>query len=133
MFLKALLFKLWLYFVAGSALIIQSELILVYFNTETKVICIKLFLQLYILRHWDLRYHRIINNPTCLNNRLQELSSCFLQSGYPKKMVQNVIDVKKRPRPLNYREKTNIPPFPVLWVQTYGPTTSFIQNLQWIL
>ena len=54
----------------------------------------------------------------------------YMPQNMPQKYGSKSDNVKKRPRPLNYREKTNIPPFPVLWVQTYGPTTSFIQNLQ---
>ena len=76
-----------------------------------------------------LRYHRIINDPTRLCKRLNELFTWFLKSGYPKKMVQKVMeDVKKRPRPLGPRETAREPPFPVLWLQTYGPATPSLQK-----
>ena len=37
-------------------------------------------------------------------------------------------DVLKRPRILDYKPKSNEPPFPVLWVQTFGPSTDQIMK-----
>ena len=37
-------------------------------------------------------------------------------------------DVLKRPRILDYKPKSNEPPFPVLWVQTFGPATNQIMK-----
>jgi len=77
-----------------------------------------------------LRYKRIINNPKTLKLRLDELRDCFLNSGYPLKMTNGIIeDVLSRTRNLEYKAKTKEAPFPVAWVQTYGPATSEIQTL----
>ena len=71
-----------------------------------------------------LRYRRIINCTDRLKVRLMDLKLCFLQSGYPNKMVQGVIDVVlQRPRSLEYKPKLDTPPFPVVWVQTFSPAT----------
>ena len=76
-----------------------------------------------------LRYNRIINNTETLSTRLDELQECFLRSGYPYKMVKGIMeDVLKRPRKLEYKEKSNETPFPVAWVQTYGPASNEIQH-----
>ena len=77
-----------------------------------------------------LRYKRIINNTDTLKLRLNELTGCFLNSGYPLKMVKGIMDdVIKRNRNLDYKVKRKEAPFPVAWVQTYSPATSEIQTL----
>ena len=65
-----------------------------------------------------------------MKKRLDELSECFFRSGYPKKMVLGVMsDVLKRPTVLEYKEKSTEPPFPVVWVQTYGPASRTIDKV----
>jgi len=77
-----------------------------------------------------LRYRRIINDDLRLHRRLEELEQCFLKSGYPKKLVKNIlIDVVKRKRNLDYTKKEASPPNKVLWVQTFGPATAPIKKL----
>jgi hypothetical protein len=77
-----------------------------------------------------LRYRRIINDHFRLVRRLEELKVCFINSGYPKKMLTGIIDdVLTRQRSLEYKIKSDAPPFPVVWVQTYGPATSHIKKL----
>ena len=77
-----------------------------------------------------LRYRRIINSDDLLKTRLDELSECFLRSGYPRKMVFGILsDVLKRPRVLEYKEKSTDPPFPVVWVQTFGPASETISKV----
>ena len=39
-----------------------------------------------------LRYRRIINDNIRLFRRLDELKTCFLNSGYPKKIIDNILD-----------------------------------------
>ena len=71
-----------------------------------------------------LRYRRIIKDDTLLSQRLDELGECFRRSGYPKKMVAGIMkDVPGRSRVLEYKVKESGAPFPVVWVQTYGPGT----------
>ena len=44
-------------------------------------------------------------------------------------MVRGILDdVLKRPRTLDYKSKSKDPPFPVLWVQTFGTATDQIQK-----
>ena len=77
-----------------------------------------------------LRYKRIINNTDTLKLRLDELRDCFLNSGYPLRMVKGIMDdVIKRARSLEYKDKPKEAPFPVAWVQTYGPASCEIQTL----
>lgn len=77
-----------------------------------------------------LRYHRLINCGILLLRRLVELKTCFVNSGYPAKMVDNIIDdVHKRPRHLSPSTRDKLPPNKVLWVQTYGPATEDYQNI----
>ena len=77
-----------------------------------------------------LRYRRIINDDDTLKVRLEDLQKCFLSSGYPKNMVKGIMDdVVKRKRTLDYRKKDGNSPFPVVWVQTFGPATSKINAL----
>ena len=77
-----------------------------------------------------LRYRRLINGEIRFLRRLQELKDCFVNSGYPKVMVEGIInDVSNRKRNLDYRKKDSIqPPNTILWVQTYGPATDDIQK-----
>ena len=77
-----------------------------------------------------LRYRRIINNDLTLKQRLDELHGCFISSGYPKYMVKGILnDVLHRKRSLNYSKKVEKAPFPVVWVQTFGPATPVISEL----
>ena len=70
-----------------------------------------------------MRYRRIINDDTRLSERLRELRSFFVDSGYPPRLVDTTIEeISRTPRTLAYREReekglgTDIP-----WVITYGP------------
>ena len=77
-----------------------------------------------------LRYRRIINNDETLKIRLDELQECFINSSYPKHMVRGILnDVLKRKRSLTYTKKADKAPFPVVWVQTFGPGTPIISEL----
>ena len=78
-----------------------------------------------------LRYQRIINNGVRLVRRLNDLKGYFLNSGYPSEMVEAVIDdVLKRKRNIENRDRTSDkPPFPVVWVQTYGPASDAIKSI----
>ena len=45
-------------------------------------------------------------------------------------MVQGIIDdVLTRKRTLEYQDKSDDPPFPVVWVQTFGPATPQIKKI----
>ena len=77
-----------------------------------------------------LRYKRIINDNIRLFRRLDDLKCCFLNSGYPKKLVENILeDVIKRPRNLDYKNQVKKPPNKVMWIQTFGPATDKIKQL----
>jgi len=77
-----------------------------------------------------LRYKRIINNGVLLVRRLSELKMCFLKSGYPKKMVEDIIaDVLPRRRNLDYNKKSDMPPYPVMWIQTFSSESDTIKQL----
>jgi len=77
-----------------------------------------------------LRYRRIINNDITLKERLEDLQLCFINSGYPKNMIKGIMeDVAYRKRTLDYRKKDAGAPFPVVWVQTFGPATPEISEL----
>lgn len=77
-----------------------------------------------------LRFRRLINDGVRFLRRLQELKECFVNSGYPKVMVEGIIkDVSARKRNLDYKEKdSKLPPNKVLWIQTYGPATNDIHK-----
>ena len=76
-----------------------------------------------------LRYRRIINHSIRLFRRLDELKTCFLNSGYPKKMIDNILDdAVKRPRNLNYKAMDKNPPYQVIWIQTFRPSTKEIRT-----
>ena len=77
-----------------------------------------------------LRYRRIINDDIKLFRRLDELKGCFIRSGYPKKMVENIFDdVVTRPRNLEYKKKEKKAPSVVMWTQTFGPETPVIKKV----
>ena len=60
-----------------------------------------------------LRYRRIINDNIRLFRRLDELKTCFLNSGYCKKIIDNILDdVVKRPRNLNFGPSTKAGTYP---------------------
>ena len=72
----------------------------------------------------------LINNNDTLKARLEDLQTCFINSGYPKFMVKGVLaDVLQRERSLVYKKKPDKAPFPVVWVQTFGPATPLIKDL----
>ena len=57
-----------------------------------------------IIYSQGLRYRRIINDGIRLFKRLSEFKICFLNSGYPEKLVDTILDdVVKRPRNLFYK------------------------------
>ena len=70
-----------------------------------------------------LRYRRIINVDSLLEERLEQLKSYFVDSAYPVSMVEGVIEeVKLKPRNLNYRENVeSAKDNTVSWIVTYGP------------
>ena len=80
-----------------------------------------------------LRYRRIINDEIGFMRRLRELiiiKDCFVNSGYPKRLVDGIIqDVSTRKRNLEYTKKdSKLPPNKVLWVQTFGTATDEIHK-----
>ena len=76
-----------------------------------------------------LRYRRIINSDATLRERLDDLTLCFINSGYPNNMIRGIMDdVAKRKITLDYRKKDAGAPFPVVWVQTFGPATPEISK-----
>ena len=70
-----------------------------------------------------LRYRRIINDDVILFQRLKELESNFLNSGYPKQLVESTIDpVSRSVTSLEPRNKADTPrKFVTPWLMTYGP------------
>ena len=61
---------------------------------------------------------------------MEELKLCFLKSGYPDRMVTGIIqDVLRRERRLDYQNKSKTAPFPVAWIQTYGPATEQLRDV----
>ena len=77
-----------------------------------------------------LRYKRIISNGVTLCRRLEELKVCFLRSGYPKKMLDKIIDdVLSRKRDISSKSRKKSRPNEILWVQTYGPATKDYINI----
>ena len=77
-----------------------------------------------------LRYQRVINDAPRLIQLLAELKDCFVRSGYPKKMIDGIIeDVLKRPRNLEPVKRQNTPPAKVLWVHTFGAQSDTIKQL----
>ena len=77
-----------------------------------------------------LRYHRIINDLSILKLRFKELEDYFIRSGYPKAMIQGGMnDVLSRKRSLEYKNKADTKPFPILWIQTYNAASDSIQSV----
>ena len=69
-----------------------------------------------------MRYRRIINNDSLLKDRLAQLKTFFIRSGYPVQLVSSILDdVAKKPRILDYVSRDNSKPFITPWVVTYGP------------
>ena len=59
--------------------------------------------------------------------RLDELHGCFISSGYPKYMVKGILnEVLGRKMSLKNSKRVEKAPFPVVWVQTFGPATPVI-------
>ena len=68
-----------------------------------------------------LRYRRIVNDDSILDERLRELSSFFERSSYPTDIIGEVIsDVRSMPRLLGYRNKDENPAVFTPWIITYG-------------
>ena len=57
------------------------------------------------------------------------IKTCFLISGYHKKMMDSILDDVKRPRNLNYKVNDKNPPNQVLWIQAFGPSTKEIRTV----
>lgn len=69
-----------------------------------------------------LRYRRIINDAVILEERLKELKGYFVNSGYPVKLVNSVLDpILKKPHCLEYVSNQADKKFVTPWVVTYGP------------
>ena len=71
-----------------------------------------------------MRYRRVINNNSVLQERLNELKTFFVGSGYPQTMVESILDpIPAKPRQLvQVHESTESPKqFITPWVVTYGP------------
>ena len=69
-----------------------------------------------------MRYRRIINKDSLLKDRLAQLKTFFIRSGYPVKLVSSILDdVAKKPRILDYASRENSKSFITPWVVTYGP------------
>ena len=78
-----------------------------------------------IIYSQGLRYRRIINSNETLSNRLEELKGFFLQSSYPPKIVNEVLDdIKSKPRTLNYNGKLQKLNVMTPWVVTFGAGSS---------
>ena len=69
-----------------------------------------------------MRYRRIINNDSLLKDRLAQLKTFFIRSGYPEKLVSTILDdVSKKSRILDYVSRDDSKSFITPWVVTYGP------------
>ena len=69
-----------------------------------------------------MRYRRIINNDDILRERLIELKSFFIRSGYPERLISSILDaVPNQPRSLDAANNRNEKEFITPWVVTYGP------------
>ena len=78
-----------------------------------------------------MRYRRIINDNVILEKRLDELKVYFMNSGYPARLVNSILDsIPKKPRCLEYAvnqaDKKIITP----WVVTYGPGYDEAKNME---
>ena len=73
-----------------------------------------------------LRYRRIIKDDQLLAFRFQELKRYFIDSDYPSKMTNDILNeiLKSTPRSLEYKDKSrsddNVK-MAVPWIMTYGP------------
>ena len=68
-----------------------------------------------------LRYRRIVNDDSILDERLRELSSFFARSLYLTDIIGEVIsDVRSKPRLLGYRNKDENLAVSTPWIITYG-------------
>ena len=69
-----------------------------------------------------LRYRRLINCDITLHKRLDELALIFQNSGYPNKMVRDILGrIKIMPRILQYKERDKTKQFITPWLVMYGP------------
>ena len=69
-----------------------------------------------------IRYRRIINTDCILKDRLAELKTYFVKSGYPEKLISSILDgVFSKPRSLVYNNTRPTKNFITPWVVTYGP------------
>ena len=75
-----------------------------------------------IIYSQGLRYCRIINDNVILAERLTELKSYFMNSGYPAKLVSSILDpIPEKSRNLEYAANQADKKFITPWVVTYGP------------
>ena len=68
-----------------------------------------------------IRYRRIINDDSILEEQLSKLSGYFTKCGYPEPMVKEIVDqVKIKPRILEYTVKSDDRPFHAPMLSQYG-------------
>ena len=80
-----------------------------------------------------LRLRRIINSTDRLKVQLEELKSAFLESGYPKTMIDNIAAkalrteriLERKVKPIK-EPLTSVPPSPMLVVSSYGSDDSLM-------
>ena len=80
-----------------------------------------------------IRLRKIINNNERLDAHLNEMKNNFKNCGYPKKMVENIIEkVKTLPRILVNKERNNIKNdnYPLRVVSTFGGDTELCDTLK---
>ena len=76
-----------------------------------------------------LRYRRIFNDDTLLDEGLKTLEGYFVDCGYPRDFVKQILDgVRKIPRSLEYKTKEDDMPFLVPFVQPYGPGSDELEH-----
>ena len=68
-----------------------------------------------------LRYRRLINDDEILSGRLEELICFFVDSSYPKRMVEEIVqEVKQKSRELGYRDRPDAEKKTTPWIITFG-------------
>ena len=76
-----------------------------------------------------IRYRRIINTDCLLELRLCEVYDKFKKFGYPRKMLNDILDkVKNMPRNIQYNKKEAKEAANVYWVSNYNPSLQAVRN-----
>ena len=82
-----------------------------------------------IIYSQGIRYRRIISDDIILASRIDELKQFFINSSYPKKLVDEVLDpIKLLPRILEYKQTKEQKPAMTPWIVSYGPGFSEAQE-----